>query len=335
MSWWSRKKRKVPEPARPKTQQAENPLYASTDPSIQAFRRRVLYTTGTIVAGIVIGLAIYGPWLRVTDVQIRGTRLLDPRSLQSVTQTYLDSQRWLLIPNRNVWLLSRGHLANYLTKKISQRLSIEQVSVKKSYPHTITVTVAERVPIVRWQSGQQQVTVDRHGVVIESIQTDTTDQIPLVQDQSGRSVTIGQQVIAANGMAAIQEIQRLLTERQRKIEYFIVPLANCPAPPVIAPEETPPGDQTNSNLNAAQTPVVNVNQDTNLAGQSDLGVNASSAPDLPVCDQAKLQLESVEIHVQLADGPKLLFDRLQDLPNQVAIAERVLEDPDERPSFLY
>lgn len=312
----ARPKRKVPSPEPPVPHRSDNPMFPKADMAqLGIFRRRVLTSLAIVLGALGLGYTIYGPWLRVETVTINGTQALDPTSVRRVADDLLNQQRWLIMPNRNLWLLSNSWLGGQLRQRISQRLSIEGVDVAKTYPHQLHLTVRERTPSWRWQSAGQLAIVDRQGIVM-TLTVPTNNTLPLVVDQASPVLRIDQAVIKPEVTTAMAEIARFLSERHFTLKQFIIPAPTCPiiVPPPVNANQSSNLNTNTSNTNLDELTVVNANP------ADDLNVNQ------PVCDLAATHFSSQEIHIQLDQGPDVYFDRHEDLSQAVAALERVLTD---------
>lgn len=113
--------------------------------------------------------AVYGSgWFRATTVTVRGERVLTEDQVEHAAAVPLG-----------------GPLVSVDTGAIRRRLlaalpRIGQVEVRRSWPHTITVTVTERVPSAVLVDGRKFVEVDRSGVRFATVDRAPAG-VPLVQ----------------------------------------------------------------------------------------------------------------------------------------------------------
>jgi hypothetical protein len=230
----------------------------------------------------------------------------------------LDGQSYLIIPRRNLWLLSTKAMEQFLLKKISSHLSIESVTVQKIYQHDVQITIAERTPVAIWSNGTRYGTIDRRGVLIE-FQNQPTRDLPIVQDELATDFKPDQHLLEPAVVEALIKINDLLRAANLPVQTIIIPKPTCPLPP--PPEET-------------LTSPTNANGNTNGANTNQPPLNVNVAPEnvnqpIPVvsCDLAALRPTSQEIHAQLKDGPRVLFDRHENLPRAVETLGRILGEP--------
>ncbi len=318
-------KRTVPKPDLAGEHRSNNPLFPKPDEQQMAsFRANVLWSFLGVLVIIGVGMAVYGPWLRVQAVTIKGTQALDPKSVKIVTNNLLDQRRWLVLPNRNTWVLSSRWLQDELQKQISQKLSIEGVVVQKEYPHSLTVTVRERIAAWRWSSAGQVGIVDLHGIVM-SLPTTSDAALPLVVDQGNPLLSIDRGVVREEVVQALNTINQSILRHNIKVTKYIIPEPTCPT--VLAPQPTTtfPSNTNSANVNSLPT-----NQNTNLAiiNASVSNVNGdTNTSESPPCDLAQLHYNSQEIHLELDKGPQVYFDRHQNLEQAVQTLVAVLAHP--------
>ncbi len=314
MTWLKLPKRQVPKPELVGPHRSLNPMFSPEPaPELKAFRRRVLLATALLLLLLGVGYLAYGPIFRVTAIEVSGTRVINAVSLKQRIEWHLDGRRWLVLPNRTLWIVSAKGLTRTLERLIRQRLSIESVTVIKQRPHTLRVVVAERSPVATWFNGSLYGTVDRHGVIID-MQAQAVPSWPIVTDENQQLLAVDSHVVKAEVMEKIVELNKELLVFQLTPQTFFIPVPTCPVSPE-QPPETQPGD-SNSNVNGSSN--INTNQPP---------LNRGPVFVEKPCDLQALRFNSQEIHVQLKDGPRALFDRHQDIRAAVATLKRVLSQP--------
>ncbi len=310
-------KRHVPPPELVGPHQSTRPTARPENvPDWSGFRHQVLIWTAVVLVITGIGIAAYGPWFGITKITVTGTRLLVPKSVQQVAQRYVEGRRWLILPNRTLWVLSAHGLQQHLESAIKQRLSIEQVSVIKQPPHSLKIVVTERTPVATWSDGTAFGTVDRHGVIID-LRPQPVEHLPIVRDENATLFSVDSSVVKSEVMVSVVSLGELLKQANIAIKEFLIPVPNCPVPTIIeVPKETNSNSQTNT-------------YDQTNSNQSELTnqpINSSPASIVPPCDKQALRFSSQEIHAQLTDGPRVLFDRHSDLKQAVQALQRVLSE---------
>ncbi|MBY8876580.1 cell division protein FtsQ/DivIB [Actinacidiphila acidipaludis] len=125
--------------------------------------------------------AVYGSgWFRATKVTVRGERVLTEAQIEQAAAVPLG-----------------GPLASVDTGAVRERLltalpRLARVDVARSWPHTVTVTVTERVPSAVLQNGRKFTEVDRDGVRFATVDRAPAG-VPLVRltpDASGAAASL-------------------------------------------------------------------------------------------------------------------------------------------------
>lgn len=254
--------------------------------------------------------AVYGPGWRIDQVEVQGTRIVEPSSVRRAAEMYLQARTWLIIPHRTSWLLSSHDLGQWLKKQISHRLSIEGVQIRKLGRHRIRATVIERVPLFVWTNGIEYGTLDHQGVIIEVVDPQRNNGLYQIIDSSHATFQVDGQVLTSDVVDRLVELQALLRTAQVSVDHFIIPLPSCPVSPVI-----------NANENAATT-----NTNTSLIVHQPMNVNNSTNRNIvqTTCDVAEARQASQELHVQIHQGPLVMFDRHEDLAEAVRTLKTLL-----------
>jgi len=334
MAFLRPQKRHVPKPDLVGPHQSVNPMFVETT-DWSAFRTRVIGYTALALTLTAIGFLIYGPWFRIETVSVTGTRLIDPKSIEQSAKKYLDGQRWLVLPNRTIWILSSRGLSEHLEKQIRQRISIEQVTVEKTIPHSLKIVVAERTPVATWTNGTIFGSVDKNGKIIE-MQTTPDTNLPFVRDENTQVFTVDSSVVKQVVVAGIQQLAGQLKAANIQVSEFLIPIPVCPVP-IIPSVETNTNSTTNSSSTNTNSELANKN--SNIATNSSSNTNATLLQNVnqgiqvaPVCNREALRYASQEIHVRLAeDGPRVLFDRHSDNKQAVQALQRVLSERTTKP----
>lgn len=310
-------RRQVPAPSPTEPHRSANPLFSTPSSPWTSFRRRVYVATVLSLAFLGLIFLAYGPWFRITEVTVVGTRLLTPHSITTAAEAYLARPRLLIFPNRTLWILSAKQMTRTLEGQIRQRISIERLTIEKRAPRSLRIVVTERTPVATWTDGTVFGTVDRQGKIID-LQPAPVSNLPLVRDEAARGFTVDAGVVKPGVMDGLITLVTLLRQSNIVVKEFIIPDAPCPA---LKP--TVPTSNTNStgslNTNLGRT-TVNIN--TSLTEPSN--TNQTTSP--LECDRDALRFASQEIHALLEEGPRVLFDRHGNLSQAVQALRRVLAE---------
>ncbi|MEK7537629.1 MAG: hypothetical protein AAB619_01495 [Patescibacteria group bacterium] len=318
MRLFGQRKRQVPPPERLGPHQSRNPMFGLPSAAWTTFRQQVMIATIFGLIGLTAIWLIYGPWFAITNLTVTGTRLLDPQSVQRLVNRYLDDDRWLVLPNRTLWTMSATHLTRYLEKQIQRRLSVERVVVHKQAPSSLRIIINERTPVAIWTNGTTSGSVDKQGKIIE-LRTAVDATQPTIRDENAVSFKVDSSVVKPEVMTSWQNIATSMRQANIQVNEYLVPIPVC-LPTITVPSDTNASSTTNLNLNNLNLNPANLNTNPVTAN-----VNSSQPVPLP-CDREALRYGSPEIHAQLTDGPRVLFDRHSDLAQAVQALKRVLSE---------
>lgn len=151
-------------------------------PSAVGRRRRtalVLLIAVAVLTAAATWLLYGSSWLRVTAVQVTGTRVLTPDQVRRAADVRLG-----------------GPLVSIDTDAVAQRLRtrlrpIAAVEVSRSWPHTLTLRVTERIPSALIESGAKFIEVDADGVRYATVSASGVPKgVPLVKLAAQQSVSL-------------------------------------------------------------------------------------------------------------------------------------------------
>lgn len=301
-----RRRRQVPKPELVGPHKSGN---LTTPTSNNPWRWRIIVIACGCILATVFGLLLYGPWLQITKVAVTGTKVLDPRSVSQTAIKYLNTRRWVIFPNRTIWILSAPGLTSNLAEKINHRLSIDRVVVIKQPPHQIQINITERSIVANWSNGVAMGTIDQRGTIID-LRSNAISDRPTIVDETGASFAINQNVIKRSVMTALQQLFSLMTLADLKVTDYFIPVPKCPI--AVTPHDL--------NTNIAS----NINNNVNINALNSNVANINTPVVVENCDLTQAKYNTQEIHLQLVNGPRVLFDRQTNLANAVSALQRVL-----------
>jgi cell division septal protein FtsQ len=163
----------------------------------QQLQRRIIIIISAIALIILWQAALQMPAFSLTTITIKGLTYIPADNLKPQIETTLHRKRWLFFHNDNYFLFRPFDLANQLKSDFA----LQEVSIKKHFPHTLEITATEGIaPFVRQTStayyklsftGQTQETVPSvpdHTTVIADERLDQSQDIPLSYLQQASAV---------------------------------------------------------------------------------------------------------------------------------------------------
>jgi cell division septal protein FtsQ len=131
-------------------------------------KRRALLGAAVVAAvllvfGGIVSLS-WAPFMRVTSVEVMGTKSIPAQDIQSYVQSELEGAYGYLFARNNIFLYPRAGIEAGLLAKYP---TLRTADVHAKDFHTIDITVAERQPVALWcnQSAADCYYLDEEGLV--------------------------------------------------------------------------------------------------------------------------------------------------------------------------
>ena len=140
---------------------------AKSKPKNRSHRRLKMGLKFLLVCGILIGIFVYSPLFVVRDIVVSGNTYLDKAEVIRISGIYYGEP-----------LFQMDTVS--ITKRIMEDLRIEEVTVRRSLPVTINITVKERVPMATVATDYGYADIDRQGKLIDSYKTLKKMPIPMI-----------------------------------------------------------------------------------------------------------------------------------------------------------
>jgi cell division protein FtsQ len=156
----------------------ETVTLAGRDFARRRWGRRLRRLRPFLYAALVLALAGTGTWLvffssvvTVRDVTVRGNQTVSSVRIEAVAKAPIGRQ------------LARVDLAA-IQERVKTIPAVREVSVSRSWPHTIAIAVTERTPVAVVERGAGLQAVDEEGVLFGSYPR-RPDDLPLVRTDPG------------------------------------------------------------------------------------------------------------------------------------------------------
>ena len=149
-----------------------------------------------IICSAVIGVLVYSPIFVLRDVQVMGSRYLPKEEITKIAGVYLGEPLFQLETDE-------------VTKRLTQDLRIEEVTVRRRLPSTLDISVKERMPVATVACEYGYLDIDRQGKVIDSYRTLKNMPIPMVTGVQVRDLYIGDDVKDETVKSILYYLQQL------------------------------------------------------------------------------------------------------------------------------
>lgn len=238
-----RKKRNIQrlKPQEP-AQRFENPYFPSKRKKQQKSTKwqEWMKRDGWALGGIIALLTITSWYMLFQKQQftfaqatIAPTQFIPQTDIQDGVNTFLDDRILGIIPRNTFFTLRTTTLEEHIRNRLNGSFALVSVTAEKTFPKSLNVTIAERIPSVTWittKEGERRYLVDREGVVTQVV--DSADQIntsfPVVRDPNRTDLKLNEQIISK------EYVEFLLTVHDRfqpaidlKVDSYVFPPLTC------------------------------------------------------------------------------------------------------------
>ena len=162
-----------------------------------------------IVSAAVLGFFVYVPFFTLSEIKLVGAKYLTEEDIMKVGNIYMGEQLFRLE-------------TDVVQSRLSKDLRIEEVSVRRHLPHTLEVTIKERIPLATVSCEYGYLDLDRNGVIIDSYKSLKTMQIPMINGATVRDLYIGDAVEDEIVKNILDFLQRLDEETLNRLSEIAI-----------------------------------------------------------------------------------------------------------------
>lgn len=144
-------------------------------------RRMVKGIIFLLVSGLILGAVVYLPIFTLQQINLVGATYLTEEDVLKVGNIYI---------NEPLFQLETDNVASRLSKDVR----VEDVTVRRSLPHTLEVIVTERKPIATVVCNYGYLDIDKHGKILDSYKNLREMQIPMITGAIIKDLYIGDDV---------------------------------------------------------------------------------------------------------------------------------------------
>lgn len=321
-----RKRRTLPKPATSEVHYSHrsNPLFPSEQTRLQSrWRNRTLLILQVLVFGLLWYVIMNSPMFRISSIHIELIDSTTQLEQQIATQVdvLLSKRTLLVIPNQNYFILRPLWFGDHLEQAIANILGVENISIQKDFPNTLTISIQAKSAKYIWQSREKKYFMDENGFIISEIQNNDEElNLLRIEDENELSVDVGSQKIDANILHGIQKFTDTFPS-DFSMQKVLIPQLDC----VNTPSEANIPVEDDSDV------ISNTNKTTN----TNLAANTNESEDLPesTCDIQQLLYFTPEFHIVTEAGWQVYVLK-DDIEAQINKLQRTLQDPSVHPESL-
>lgn len=166
----------------------------------RARRLRQLLLAALLAATAILGLMVLmsSPLLAVRDIEVVGTRHLDPDAVRQLSGAL----------NENILLLQTGAVE----RRLESQVLVADARVERTWPTGLRITITERAPWGYWEVGGRRSVIAADGVVLEGLGLRPPTGAPVIVASGTGGVAIGGSV-DEDAARLVERLRRDLPER--------------------------------------------------------------------------------------------------------------------------
>lgn len=134
-----------------------------------------------LISGLILAFVVYVPIFTLKEIKLVGATYITPDDILKIGNIYIGEPLFQLETDS-------------ITNRLSQDLRIEEVSVRRSLPSSLEITIKERRPIATIVCDYGYLDMDANGKIIDSYKNLKKMQIPIITGASVRDLYIGDDV---------------------------------------------------------------------------------------------------------------------------------------------
>ncbi|MEK7540367.1 MAG: FtsQ-type POTRA domain-containing protein [Patescibacteria group bacterium] len=169
-------------------------------------------------------------FFQITQIEVDGNQRITTEEINSLTNSILGLKALGFIPQDSYWTVRTSVVETLLRQQIKQSMAIDELTVTKKFPNTLSIHLRERVPSMNWVSGDTWYVLDPEGVIVQPYATEEERDLnlPTVIDQNQTPVQAKQQIVTAEYVDFLRELQTRFTPGTNlEIDHFEIPTITC------------------------------------------------------------------------------------------------------------
>lgn len=195
-----------------------------------------------LILGTLYYFGIQSRTFILNDISISDLQFLNKEEVQNTTTTYLHSSFLGILPRNTYWTLSKTALQEYLQESFRDKAALVSVTVSKTYPNSLHITLEERIPSLVWitkseDKKQEYYLVDHQGIVTQIVadKEEIHPSLPRVHDENRGSLGLQWHIIGEEYIAFVLQLQsQFEKESGMTIESYTLPIIDCKKPTIMA-----------------------------------------------------------------------------------------------------
>lgn len=166
-----------------------------------------------LICGVILGAIVYLPIFTLQKVNLTGATYITVDDVLKIGDIYI---------NEPLFKLETDKVAGRLLNDVR----IEDVTVRRELPHTLEVTVKERMPLATVACNYGYIDIDKHGKILDSYKNLRAMDIPMITGALIKDLYIGDDVEDTHVKKILEFLQLLNAESLNKISEVAIVAEN-------------------------------------------------------------------------------------------------------------
>ena len=160
---------------------------------------KIFYGLVGIFALGILYLMFFSGAFTVSEVQVNGTKEINPSSIQGMAEKNLDSE----IIKKNIFLFD----SDALSREIKRNYSLKSLKVKKEYPKKVIIQLKEYTSEIEWKSREKYYLIDEKGRAVAALDK-KRENLVVVEDKKNLPVQIGKTLVSTDFINFVKYINQ-------------------------------------------------------------------------------------------------------------------------------
>ncbi len=160
-------------------------------------KKKWIILLGIFAILLALGLLLFHPFFLITRdrIIIHGLVHIKQDHLQNTVESAISTRRWYLFPGKSYPFIDAEDIRDILTI----RYSLDSITIKKIFPHTLTIDLEEKVSTILYDSRSRYAFVGLSGRVIELLRP------PVPEDSVWRIVSTTHELATSSSAESAHE----------------------------------------------------------------------------------------------------------------------------------
>ncbi len=110
-----------------------------------------------------LGLLFLHPFFQIQAVNIQGLQRINEADIHDTVNGILSYKRFFLFPQNNFFVVNIDDLHSIL----EQKFALKKLTISKKFPHTLNLTLEEKLSSILYDNGEQYSMIDANGKITE------------------------------------------------------------------------------------------------------------------------------------------------------------------------